>query len=75
VLDAVQNISDAPGVLLGCGITDYHMHLDYLASRSGDGVVLYPHFQKAVIPGWLDKGLKWRHGPSFVSGLDDCAGP
>jgi hypothetical protein len=26
------------------------------------GLVLYPHFQKAVVPGWLDKGLKWRHG-------------
>jgi hypothetical protein len=24
-------------------------------------VVLYPHFQQAVVPGWLDKGLKWRH--------------
>ena len=24
-------------------------------------LVLYPHFQKAVVPGWLDKGLKWRH--------------
>ena len=65
VLDAVQDISDAPkGAYWDGGITDYHMHLDYLASRHGDGVVLYPHFQKAVIPGWLDKGLKWRHGPS-----------
>ncbi len=26
------------------------------------GLVLYPHFQQAVVPGWLDKGLKWRHG-------------
>jgi hypothetical protein len=26
--------------------------------------VLYPHFQKAVVPGWLDKSLKWRHGAS-----------
>ena len=26
------------------------------------GLVLYPHFQKSVVPGWLDKGLKWRHG-------------
>ena len=26
------------------------------------GIVLYPHFQQAVVPGWLDKGLKWRHG-------------
>jgi hypothetical protein len=23
--------------------------------------VLYPHFQKQVVPGWLDKSLKWRH--------------
>jgi len=23
--------------------------------------VLYPHFQHSVVPGWLDKGLKWRH--------------
>lgn len=26
------------------------------------GIVLYPHFQKSVVPGWLDKSLKWRHG-------------
>jgi hypothetical protein len=25
------------------------------------GLVLYPHFQKAVVPGWLDKKLTWRH--------------
>ncbi|MFT4243190.1 MAG: phospholipase [Acidovorax sp.] len=24
-------------------------------------LVLYPHFQHRVVPGWLDKGLKWRH--------------
>lgn len=27
----------------------------------GPGLVLYPHFQHQVVPGWLDKGLKWRH--------------
>ena len=27
----------------------------------GAQLVLYPHFQKAVVPGWLDKSLKWRH--------------
>jgi hypothetical protein len=26
--------------------------------------VLYPHFQQAVVPGWLDKALKWRHKSS-----------
>ena len=36
------------------------MHLKY-DSTPGPGLVLYPHFQKAVVPGWLDKGLKWRH--------------
>ncbi len=31
-------------------------------SAAKPGLVLYPHFQRAVVPGWLDKGLKWRHG-------------
>jgi hypothetical protein len=59
------------------GITDYHLHLNYAArfhaieSRAispittgptaRNGLVLYPHFQQAVVPGWLDKHLPWRH--------------
>jgi hypothetical protein len=37
--------------------------MDSRASGQKDqqGLVLYPHFQKAVVPGWLDKNLKWRH--------------
>lgn len=23
--------------------------------------MLYPHFQQTVVPGWLDKRLRWRH--------------
>ncbi len=62
VLQAVHNIPGAPpGAYWDGGITDYHLHLNYAAT---DGIVLYPHFQKAVVPGWLDKALKWRHGPS-----------
>ena len=30
----------------------------------GAGLVLYPHFQQSVVPGWLDKSLKWRHKPT-----------
>jgi hypothetical protein len=26
-----------------------------------DGLVLYPHFQPQVVPGWLDKAWKRRH--------------
>ena len=43
----------ARGAYWDGGITDYHLHLDY--ASMGEGLVLYPHFQKTVIPGWLDK--------------------
>jgi len=56
VLQAVHGIPAAPsGAYWDGGITDYHLHLQY------KGLVLYPHFQRAVVPGWLDKALKWRH--------------
>jgi hypothetical protein len=62
VLRAVHDIPGAPrGAYWDGGITDYHLHLDYIAET---GIVLYPHFQRAVVPGWLDKSLKWRHGSS-----------
>ncbi|RZL91310.1 MAG: phospholipase [Variovorax sp.] len=62
MLEAVHDIPGAPpGAYWDGGITDYHLHLAY---DNADGIVLYPHFQKAVVPGWLDKGLKWRHRAS-----------
>jgi hypothetical protein len=62
-LDAVHDIAGAPrGAYWDGGITDYHLHLDYAAMR--DGLVLYPHFQTTVVPGWFDKSLKRRHGAS-----------
>jgi hypothetical protein len=59
-LDAVHDIPGAPrGAYWDGGITDYHLHLDY--GQMQDGLVLYPHFQSTVVPGWLDKALKHRH--------------
>jgi hypothetical protein len=59
-LEAVHDIPGAPlGAYWDGGITDYHLHLDYASMQ--DGIVLYPHFQKTVIPGWLDKAFKHRH--------------
>jgi hypothetical protein len=59
VLQAVKRIQGAPaGAYWDGGITDYHLHLDY---RQALGLTLYPHFQKNIVPGWLDKALKWRH--------------
>lgn len=63
LLRSVNQIPGAPpGAYWDGGLTDYHLHLDYRHLCSDDGLVLYPHFQKSIVPGWLDKGLKWRHG-------------
>ena len=66
-LKAVHDIPGAPrGAYWDGGITDYHLHLNWTAQKPEQGqertLVLYPHFQKNVVPGWLDKALKWRHG-------------
>lgn len=80
MLQAVHDIAGAPpGAYWDGGITDYHLHLRYAglpaaapqlgeSSAAGAGIVLYPHFQQAVVPGWLDKSLKSRH--RATSGLD-----
>ena len=61
VLQAVHHIPGAPtGAYWDGGITDYHLHLNYQPPANSP-IVLYPHFQQAVVPGWLDKALKWRH--------------
>ena len=65
VLQPVHNIAGGPpGAYWDGGITDYHLHLDY--ASMADGLVLYPHFQRALVPGWLDKSLKHRHHASAM---------
>jgi hypothetical protein len=39
----------------------YAMSTGLGAQNEPEKIVLYPHFQKSVVPGWLDKKLKWRH--------------
>jgi len=65
-LTAVHDIAGAPaGAHWDGGITDYHLHLNWKASKGPErALVLYPHFQHNVVPGWFDKALKWRHGAS-----------
>jgi len=62
----LQAQADLPGAPRGAywdgGITDYHLHLDYRALQPLQApLVLYPHFQRQLVPGWLDKALKHRH--------------
>jgi hypothetical protein len=62
-LDAVRDIPGAPaGAYWDGGITDYHLHLPY--ASLAEGLVLYPHFQPRLVPGWLDKALPHRHHAS-----------
>ncbi|HEX8276781.1 MAG TPA: hypothetical protein VF615_29345 [Longimicrobiaceae bacterium] len=57
VLSGVRIPGAPPGVHRDGGILDYHLDLDF---GPGDGIVLYPHFYPYVVPGWLDKSLRWR---------------
>jgi len=75
VLQAVHDIDGAPrGAYWDGGVTDYHLHLNWAQrlqpSANTASLVLYPHFQQTVVPGWLDKHLRWRHRPSaFLDNL------
>ncbi len=61
MLRPVRNIAGAPpGTYWDGGLTDYHLHLQYQPPPTAP-IVLYPHFQKAVVPGWLDKAWTGRH--------------
>lgn len=71
-LESQRDLPGAPkGAYWDGGITDYHLHLDYRALLQTEApLVLYPHFQRQVVPGWLDKGLKHRHRASdFLSNM------
>ncbi|MBC7699259.1 phospholipase [Aquabacterium sp.] len=63
LLDAVRDI---PGATTGAhwdgGLVDYHFHWNFNSMDSG--LVLYPHFQQSIVPGWLDKSFKRRHLPT-----------
>ena len=60
VMKPVHDIAGAPsGAYWDGGITDYHLHWRYAVGP--EQVVLYPHFQRAVVPGWLDKAWRQRH--------------
>jgi hypothetical protein len=70
VSTAVRDIDGAPaGSYWDGALVDYHLLIPYAAT---DGrVVLYPHFNDYVTPGWLDKHLPWRRAPRGHRWLDD----
>jgi len=60
----VQDIAGAPdGNYWDGALVDYHLLLPYPQLTPAGGrrrLVLYPHFNDYVTPGWLDKHLPWR---------------
>ena len=71
-------VRDIPGAPAGNywdgALVDYHLLLPYpQLTRAGDRrrIVLYPHFNDYVTPGWLDKHLPWRKAPRAHPWLDD----
>jgi hypothetical protein len=58
LISPVQTIADCPpGPYWDGGITDYHIHWPWPCLG---GITLYPHFAPYIVPGWLDKFLKYR---------------
>lgn len=55
-LDAINNIATDD-----CESTASGQKVPQAGTDAPQGLVLYPHFQHRVVPGWLDKGLRWRH--------------
>jgi len=71
----VRDIAGAPpGNYWDGALVDYHLLLPYeRVTRAGHRrrIVLYPHFNDYVTPGWLDKHLPWRKAPRGHPWLDD----
>lgn len=62
-MEPVRHIPQAPiGTYWDGGLIDYHLALPYsrVAGNPEGGLVLYPHFDDQIVPGWLDKSLPWR---------------
>lgn len=60
VMSGVSGIDGArPGVYRDGGIIDYHLNIPFLPEEE-NGLVLFPHFENRLIPGWFDKKLPWR---------------
>jgi hypothetical protein len=70
LMKAVTGIAGAPhGQYWDGGLVDYHLVLPYSQATGPNDIVLYPHFDEHVVPGWFDKSMPWRRaarGPQRV---------
>lgn len=67
IMQAVRDPAGAaPGWYRDGGLTDYHIDQPLIAADAQAPIVLMPHFDDRLVPGWLDKRLGWRHRPHFA---------
>ena len=61
VMRGVVDPAGAPaGVYRDGGIVDYHIDQPLLACEADAPLVLMPHYDERLVPGWFDKSLPWR---------------
>ena len=62
-LEGVEDPPGAPeGVYFDGGLLDYHLRHPW--AGDGDGIVLFPHYQRTLSPCWLDRFALLRRKPS-----------
>lgn len=69
---AVRDIPGAPpGTYWDGGMTDYQLRWPWarIEPAGSAALVLYPHYEPRLVPGWLDKSLRRRH--PIGSGLEN----
>lgn len=61
IMHGVRDPAGAPpGIYRDGGIADYHIDQPLLPPASAAPLVLMPHFDERLVPGWFDKNLRWR---------------
>jgi hypothetical protein len=58
IMSGIRDIEGTEGgTFRDGGLLDYHLDIPYGLDQ---GIVLFPHYTDRIIPGWLDKSLKYR---------------
>jgi len=67
MMRGVVDPAGAPsGIYRDGGIADYHIDQPLVADDAAAPLVLMPHFDVRLVPGWFDKALPWRR-PRFAA--------
>lgn len=60
IMSGVTDIEGAlPGTYRDGGLVDYHLNVPFMPNDPKK-LVLFPHFEEKLIPGWFDKKIPWR---------------